>query len=222
MEGAFRYTPPEGLKIIETLRWERAQGFVRLDRHLKRCAETCELFAVAFDRAAAIGALHRAATKDAMRVRLTVDMAGGIEAEASNIGGRPAPSLWRIGLSGHRLDSRDPWLRVKTTRRELYDRVRRELPPGLDEMIFANEKGEICEGTITNLFLDFGEGLLTPPLSCGLLPGVLRSELVEAGECREAAVAIGDLGKARAIWAGNSLRGLIRCQFEGGGDTVRG
>ena len=39
----------------------------------------------------------------------------------------------------------------------------------------ANERGEICEGTITNIFADFGDGvLMTPRLDCGLLPGVLR------------------------------------------------
>ena len=54
------------------------------------------------------------------------------------------------------------------------------MPEGLDELLFLNERGEVCDGTITTLFFDRGEGLRTPPLSCGLLAGVLRAELASA------------------------------------------
>jgi 4-amino-4-deoxychorismate lyase len=82
------------------------------------------------------------------------------------------------------------------------------LPAGVDEAIFANRRGEICEGTISNLFFDMGSGLRTPPLACGLLPGVLRAELLETGRAREAVLTLADLGSAR-LWCGNALRGLI-------------
>jgi 4-amino-4-deoxychorismate lyase len=107
-------------------------------------------------------------------------------------------------LADARLDSADPWLRHKTTRRALYDRVRATLADAVDEALFLNERDEVCEGTITNLFFDRGQGLRTPPLGCGLLPGVLRTEL----SCPEEVLLAKDLGLVQ-LWVGNALRGLI-------------
>ncbi len=111
-----------------------------------------------------------------------------------------------------RLSSGDPLLRHKTTRRDAYQNARSEFPVSdADEVILLNERGEVCEGTITSLFVDPGEGrpLLTPLLSCGLLAGVLRAELIDQGRAREAVLAPADLTRANAIFVGNSLRGLI-------------
>ena len=72
------------------------------------------------------------------------------------------------------------------------------------------QRGELCEGTITSLFLDDGSGILkTPPLAAGLLAGVLREELVESGRAVEAMLQPQDLSGA-TIHVGNSLRGLVR------------
>ena len=77
-------------------------------------------------------------------------------------------------------------------------------------MLLLNERGEVCEGTITSLFLDDGSGILkTPPLASGLLAGVLREELLETGNAAERVLRPGDLASG-AILVGNSLRGLIR------------
>jgi len=211
MEDTFRDEPPANLKVIETMLWERGRGFARLERHLARCAATCARFGIPFDAGAVHDALARAATGERMRVRLTIGLNGRIEASATELPASTPPGIWRIALSQHRLRADDPWLRVKTTKRELYDQTRRDLPEHLDEIIFANQRDELCEGTITNLFFDFGDGLVTPPLSCGVLPGVLRAEMLAQGDCREAVVALDDLRRAQAIWAGNSVRGLVRC-----------
>ena len=81
-------------------------------------------------------------------------------------------------------------------------------------MILLNERGEVCEGTITSIFIDRGRGpLLTPPLSSGLLAGVLRAEMVESGEAMEAVVTVDDLRRATALFVGNSLRGLVPAQL---------
>jgi len=209
MEDPVCDEPPPDLKVIETMRWERGRGIVRLDRHLARCARTCERLGIAFDREAAHPLLERPGTGKRMRVRLTIDLHGHMEVSATEIGNPPAE--WRIALSGDRLSANDPWLQVKTTQRALYDATRHNLPGHLDEMIFANERDEVCEGTITNLFFDFGDGLVTPPLASGVLPGVLRAEMLSQGKCREDIVMLADLERANAIWAGNSVRGLIRC-----------
>ena len=126
----------------------------------------------------------------------------------------PAQTEWRLGLAGARLDSRDPWLRIKTTRRAVFDAARAALPAGIDEAIFLNQRGEVCEGTIASVFFDRGQGLRTPPLSSGLLAGVLRAELLAAGRCREDILMAGELPKVR-LWVGNALRGLIAARWIG-------
>ena len=103
----------------------------------------------------------------------------------------------------------DPWLGVKSTQRAIYDAARANLPSELDELIYCNDDGWLCEGTITNIFVDQGEGLLTPPLDCGVLPGVLREELLEMGRAREVRLRLNDLAICDRIYVGNSLRGLI-------------
>ena len=77
-------------------------------------------------------------------------------------------------------------------------------------MIFCNEAGEVCDGTITTLFFDRGAGLRTPPLTCGLLPGVLRAEMAPPEEILLAT----DLPHVR-LWVGNSLRGLMPALWQG-------
>jgi para-aminobenzoate synthetase/4-amino-4-deoxychorismate lyase len=74
-------------------------------------------------------------------------------------------------------------------------------------MLFCNERGELTEGARSNVFVRKDGALLTPPLEAGLLPGILRAELIARGEAREATLTPDDL--KGEIYLGNSLRGLI-------------
>jgi len=110
----------------------------------------------------------------------------------------------------------------KTTNRAFYDQPRQQAHAahGVDEVLFRNERGELTEGSITNLFVARDGMLLTPPLSSGLLPGTLRAELLATGKATEQVLTLADLETAEAIWLGNSVRGLIRAEwvkFEGDG-----
>jgi para-aminobenzoate synthetase/4-amino-4-deoxychorismate lyase len=89
----------------------------------------------------------------------------------------PAPvpdAMMLYVVSPTRLDSSDAFLFHKTTRRELYDQEWKHYSDtvGADEVIYLNERGELAEGSRTNIFIDRGDGVLvTPPLPAGLLPG---------------------------------------------------
>ncbi len=191
------------LRVIETLGWDGSR-YPRLDRHLARARMTCAALGIPFDDDACLGALPQPKGTPA-RIRLTIAPDGQIEVTQGSLA--PAAAQWRITVASERLDPEDIWLRVKTTRRAVHDRARVALPVGIDEAIFINTRNEVCEGTITNLFFNLGEGLSTPPLTSGLLPGVLRAELIEQG-CRESILRADDLPRAR-LWVGNGLRGLI-------------
>ena len=200
MEGALREGGGEpGLKLIETVLWDGA-GAPRWALHRERLRRSARMLGWSCPEVAPAGPGHPA------RLRLTLDCDGAAEWVVAAL--PPAKAEWRVGLAAERLASGDPWLRVKSTKREVYDRARAGLPQGLDEVIFLNERGEVCDGSITSVFFDRGQGMRTPPLSCGLLPGVLRAEL----GCPEEVLLADDLPKVR-LWVGNALRGLIPAVF---------
>ncbi len=200
MEGALRGRAGE-VRLIETLLWDGA-GYPRLPLHLARLAAGAGELGFACDARTVERALRGAVGDAALRVRLTLGAAGDAEVTVAPL--PPAKAEWRLGLAAARLASGDPWLRVKSTRRAAYDAARAALPAGLDEVVFLNERGEVCDGTITTVFFDRGAGMRTPPLSCGLLPGVLRAEMALPEEVLLAE----DLPRVR-LWVGNALRGVI-------------
>lgn len=211
MEGPFRRPLPDGLRLIET--FARRDGTsVHLADHLTRLERTARALEVPFDRAAIDRALATVAGAGPLRVRLTLATDGAVAVEAAPLA--PGPALWRLGIADERLDPDDPWLRVKTTERRRYDRARASLPAALDEWLFLNRRGEVCEGTITNVFLRARGVLLTPPVACGLLPGVLRGRLLAGGRAREAVLRPADLGEGELL-AGNALRGLAPARIVG-------
>lgn len=208
MESSLR--PPtgaSGFRLIETGLWTPEHGLHRRARHIARLDRTAGRLGIA---PRGVGqALDAIAGDGPLRVRLTVDAAGRAEVATQAHVPLPDRTIWRLVLSDDVLEADDPWLGIKTTRRALYDAARAELPDGTNEVIFANGRGELCEGTITNLFVDTGQGLLTPPLRCGLLPGILREELIATGAAREAVLRPNDLDTAGAVYVGNALRGLV-------------
>ena len=201
--------------LIETLRWQPDEGFIRLRLHLARLSRSARRlgFPQPTDAAARLDAAVTGAAGP-QRVRLTFDAQGHIEVTSAAFVPLAPNTVWTVRLAETRLDSSDRLLRVKTTRRTVYERARAEYTPAeADEVILLNERGDVCEGTITSIFLDDGTGLLrTPPISCGLLAGVLRTELICQRRARVGRITLADLD-AGSLYIGNSLRGLIRANL---------
>lgn len=204
MESALRDgANAPGLKLIETLLWDGADC-PRIKLHQARLARSAA--ALGWAEPADLRELLGGLPAQPLRLRVTLDGAGLLALERALL--PPAKTEWRVGLASDRLTSTDPWLQHKTTRRGVYDAARASLAEGLDEVIFLNERGEVCEGTITTVFFDKGQGMRTPPLTCGVLPGVLRAEMAVGEEVLLAE----DLPKTR-LWLGNALRGLFPARF---------
>ena len=211
MESALRKTAPTNLEIIETLRFNPEEGFLRLPAHIDRLEKTCSELLYPFDRGAILMALGEAVDSEQSRVRLTINIDGKIDVKIGRINNI---ERWNIGISDKVLSSIDPWLRVKTTNRIVYDTERANLKD-LDELLFLNENEEVCEGTITNVFVLVNGSYLTPPLSSGCLPGVLRQEMLLNGKTKEQVLFLDDLISADKIFVGNSLQGLISADLTG-------
>lgn len=209
MESALRGAADDAdLRLIETSRWD-GQSCPLIERHLARLAKGAHALGWRADMEAARAALRGEPGVPA-RLRLLLGR-DGVPVVTRDALPRPIP-IWRLGLSTERLASTDPWLRIKSTRRDIYEAARSELRAGLDEAILLNERDEVCDGSITTLFFDRGAGLRTPPLRCGVLPGVLRAELLGRGACEEEVLTAGDLPHVR-LWIGNALRGLNRATW---------
>ncbi|HEY1631161.1 MAG TPA: aminodeoxychorismate synthase component I [Rhizomicrobium sp.] len=186
--------------LIETLPWDGS--FVRVERHLARMAKSAAALGIPFDEDAARRALAVVAGDAPLRVRLTLDEAGNFVCTTAPL--PPNPPFWTYAISDARVTSSDALLRHKIDWRELYD-----VTSQADEVLFLNERGELAEGSRSTIFLRIAGNLLTPPLSAGVLDGVLRRELLESGKCREAVLTLDDLARADEVLLGNSLRGLI-------------
>jgi 4-amino-4-deoxychorismate lyase len=189
-----------GLRLIETVLWD-GKSAPRAPLHLARLRSGAQALGWTCPEVTFQGPPGQPA-----RLRLTLNMDGQTEMTVSPL--PPAKPLWRVGLAQLRLASDDPWLRVKSTHRAAYDTARATLPDGLDEVIFLNERGEVCDGTITTVFFDRGAGMRTPPLSSGLLPGVLRAQMDYPEE-----LLLADALPHVRLWVGNALRGLIAAEF---------
>ncbi|MEI4194243.1 aminotransferase class IV family protein [Roseovarius sp. E0-M6] len=207
MEGPVCPPDDPGFRLIETLHWAPDAGFRHGARHLAR-----------LERAAARMGIDTTQVPDAMaavrgdgplRVRLTVAADGRAETTAAPFTPLEDGAVWRVAITHHGIiNADDPWRRVKSTQRGLYDAARADLPENVDEVIFLNDRGRLCEGSITSLFVAREGHLLTPPVSEGALPGILREVLLSEGRAREAPLEPEDLQGA-ALYVGNALRGLI-------------
>lgn len=210
MESPFCGTVPDGTRLIETFGWSPTGGFARLGAHLARMARSAKILGFEFDHTAAKSVLA-VSGEAVLRCRLTLGR-DGFDFTATPM--TPVIHPWRLTIAPDQLSSTDPWLAFKTTRRALYDTTRANLPDTVDETLFLNERDEVCEGTITNLFVTLEGGeILTPSLSSGLLPGILRQTLIANGTAREAVIDLPILRAATSLQMGNSLRGLIPAQL---------
>ncbi|HQQ08211.1 MAG TPA: aminodeoxychorismate synthase component I [Novosphingobium sp.] len=213
VKGGFVRVHAAGADLIETMRFTPDEGIALLELHLERLKASAAELRFAFDRHAvrnAIQALCFDANAPA-RVRLVVSRAGAYTLELSPL---PAPLAEPVPCAVLRLpvDSGDWRLRHKTTDRGFYDvGLRAAKEAGAQEALLLRDDGLVTEGCFTNLFVERDGKLLTPPAALGLLPGVLRRSLIEAGRAEEANLTLEDLRHGFLI--GNALRGLVKAKL---------
>lgn len=205
-KAAFVRRAPTGFRLLETMLWEPDGGWFLLDGHLRRLAASAEYFGYAFDADDALrqlAALIPAFVDTPMRVRLRLDRDGRMEIEAHTH--VPSAEPVRVAVAAEPVDSHDPLLYHKTTWRAEYER-RAAARPDADDVLLVNERGELTESAIANLVVRLDGALWTPPLECGLLPGVFRAHLLQSGEIRERVLRPEDLARAEEVWLINSVR----------------
>ena len=203
-------TPP--FQLIETMLWEDEITFLGL--HLDRMEASASYFGFPFDRQSITTQLSTQSKQfspgEQYRIRLLLNAGGKATiAAALHISHK---STGRVQISPERTSSGDLFLRHKTTHRDRYDQLYAQArADGFDDVIFLNERGEVTEGAISNIFITRAGVLLTPPLSSGVLPGVYRRHLLESNKTAEERVlTVQDLESADGVFLCNSVRGMSR------------
>lgn len=221
-----------GFQLFETMYATREDGVRYLDRHLARLAQSVAELDFCFDAealrerlAAHCGQLPAGV---AHRVKLALSKSGQAEITGGVLGpvarladGVPSSEPGALAPVGVLLAdeygfaptrSQDFLLRHKSTSRAEYDRAWRlaEAKGGFD-MLFFNERGELTEGGRSNVFVKLDSEWFTPPLSAGLLPGVMRQVLLEdpAMRAQERTLTRADVLRAESLIVCNALRGAL-------------
>jgi para-aminobenzoate synthetase/4-amino-4-deoxychorismate lyase len=217
--GFLRRVAPELIApqcdLIETMGFDPESGITLLELHLARMKASASALGFAFDRHALRNQIQALCFElDApTKVRLLVSRSGASALETAPLPA-PLPEPVKAVALAHPLDPSDWRLMHKTSDRGFYeDALEAARSFGAAEAVLvraANSGGGlVTEGSWTSIFVDAPDGmLLTPPLSLGLLPGVLREHLIATNRAREAGLTLNDL--AGGFWLGNALRGLMR------------
>lgn len=208
-KGAFTATRRR-FDLFETMRHDPHEGVIDLERHLDRLKASADALGFRFDRHDARNELQAATFGFGEgRARLLLARSGAIAVEVTPMPETPVEPV-AVAVVALPVTPGDFRLRHKTSDRDFYDQARSEA--GTFEVVFADPDGFLTEGSFTSLFVERDGQLLTPPISRGLLPGVLREKLITEGRAVEAELRIEDL--AGGFLIGNALRGLMRARLE--------
>jgi para-aminobenzoate synthetase/4-amino-4-deoxychorismate lyase len=208
-KGAFINQQGHGFRLIESLRLENGV-YTLLEKHIDRLTASAGYFGFICDQEKIRDALSNYAvqTLGLCKVRLLLATDGSLELASEKL--VESAGMLRVGISSMRTNSGDYFCYHKTTRREKLDTARSSRPD-CDEVLLLNEHGQLTEGSYNSLVVKLDGQLLTPSLTCGLLPGVLREELLEQGEITERILYPDDLKRADELWLINSVRGWQSC-----------
>jgi branched-subunit amino acid aminotransferase/4-amino-4-deoxychorismate lyase len=205
-----------------------------LEQHLERLSQSAKLLGLpldAFDlKKACYDTVRANKLKDA-RIRLTVSMGEG-EA-APDLPKHPRPTVlataasyvplsdeayhkgYKVVVSTIDQDSQSPLSRLKSANYLNNILARREArASGVDESILLNERGFLCEGSASNIFLVSKGNLITPGGESGCLPGITRQVVMELAQglgigISEREVRLEELLHANEAFLTNSIMELM-------------
>lgn len=197
---------PEFL-LLETLLWEPEDGFYLLPYHITRLQESAQYFGFQFSKQSILEALKKQSEQFAaisVRVRLLLSRNGEMSIQNHKVNSDNSLPV-QVALARTPVDRENRFLYHKTTCRSFYNSIRSETEEA-DEILLWNENGEMTESTIANLVISWKKKLITPPISCGLLPGTMRQYLLEQGTITEAIITREMLATTDQIFLINSVR----------------
>jgi para-aminobenzoate synthetase/4-amino-4-deoxychorismate lyase len=196
-------------EILETLLWNSQYRYLRA--HETRMRNSAEYFGFHFPWNRIRKSLRQIARpwkRAPRRVRISLARNGTFQISHTSLGFK---RFGRVRPSDRTVSSKDRFLYHKTTNRHAYNQelaAARETK--CDDVLFFNEKDELTEGTIHNVFVVKDGVWRTPAVACGLLPGTCRARILRSrpNAC-ETVLTRDDLIQADEIYLCNSVRGIF-------------
>jgi len=209
---------PAVFDLLETMLWDPEQGFYLLDLHLARLSDSAGYFDFDLPMARVRAELDNFKSEGRSRcgARLTLSRDGVVAVRGFDI--QPVKGH-RVGFA-RRPTPMPAHVCHKTTDRRAYDLAKSEVT-GFHEALLWDADGQVTEATIANVVADIGGNLVTPGVDQGLLPGVFRQHLLNAGVVKEGHLSKSDLLAADALFLVNSVRGWMRLEKDESTPTWR-
>lgn len=210
LKSSFITTPKPYFELLETMRMEDSK-ILFIEEHIERLKAAADYFLFRFDekkiRRQIKKIIKGSRHNKPVRIRLTLSKWGElnhsiklIETRSKNV---------KVILSQVQINSGNPFQYFKTTHRKLYDdEFIKYSSMGFFDVIFLNEKKQIAEGAISNIFVFRDNQWVTPPLRTGILNGIYRHYFIRQNpSVREQPLSLNDLMTAEKILITNSVRG---------------
>jgi para-aminobenzoate synthetase/4-amino-4-deoxychorismate lyase len=197
-----------GFDLLEALLWTPGRGYYLLERHLARLADSAAYFDTRVDLSVVRARLDECASglpPEDHKVRIAVSRSGTVNVTVQPLSAIARPPVQRVCFARHPVSSTNVHLYHKTSNQSALDREI-ALHPGCADVILWNERDEVTESCTANVVADMGGIRITPPISCGLLGGTFRGQLLDDGSITEGILTKESLRSARALWLVNSVR----------------
>ncbi|MFA4795606.1 aminodeoxychorismate synthase component I [Leptospira kirschneri] len=198
--------------LFETILYKNGIFYFQKE-HLKRIKNSAKKFGFPFSEQEWISCLKKVSTNcrssDSYRVKISLNSLGKFTYEFEILENFPKKGTLKI--CNVLMNSSSEFRKHKTNLREIYDQEgKRSREAGHLDILFLNEKKEITEGSISNIFVKIGDSYFTPPMSSGLLPGIFRNRLLKRKGFYEKTFSLDDLFRSNSVFLCNSLRGILR------------
>lgn len=196
--------------LLETIGLQNGK-YILLEHHLARIKKSASYFDYPFDEVDLRKQLSKIAekyTKNNYRVRVLLDQHGKYFFESDKVT-LPITSP-KVTLATKPIQKDNPFLYHKTTNRTIYEEHKQS---DFFDVLLWNEQEHITEFTTGNIVLEFNGELVTPPITCGLLPGTFRQSLLEKKVISEKVIRKSDLQQCENIWYINSVRKWIKVKL---------
>jgi branched-chain amino acid aminotransferase len=211
-----------GDAVFETIAVKHGQAR-RLHAHLNRLRHDADVIGLKlpWPETTLMSLIERVAREnelDDAAVRVTVSRGTGprglLPPEAPEptllITAAPAPDMSapiRVIISDvTRRNEHAPTSRIKST--NYLDNIiarRDAAAKNADDAVILNTQGRVAETTIANVFALIDGGIVTPPVSEGALPGIMRAEALKLARGEERVMTVEMLKAASEVFVSNAL-----------------
>jgi para-aminobenzoate synthetase/4-amino-4-deoxychorismate lyase len=212
LKSEFLTKPLKPFELIETMLVENGEIYL-FERHIERLRKSAEYFLFIFNekenRKLLLKLVKKKFTSGRYKLRMTLNKLGKTNCDLSILD--PDPDEINVMISENTISTKSVMQYFKTTNRDLYNgEFKRYSAEGFFDVLFFNEKKELAEGSFTNIIIKKDNEWLTPSVSCGILPGIFRSYLIQNNKVKESIISHDDLLQADEIKLVNSVRKEIK------------